>query len=319
MPDKRALIFGISGQDGSYLARFLLQRNYSVYGVTRSRDERTFANLLALGIQDRVCLHEGLITRARDVNRLIHEIGPTEIYNLAGPSSVSLCELNPDQSRWSILEGARNILISARQCRNNSPKVFFAGSGDCFGPVKSPVNETTAFAPVSAYGLAKAEMSRLVRQYRERDSLFCVVGILFNHESPFRSENFVIGKVVAHVRRILSGDDGGIQLGDVGVVRDWGWAPEYVDAMWRMLQVDEPSDFIIASGQSERLENFVAAIYGSCGLDWRNFVELGDQRRAHEIPKSYADPSRALHELKWQARLGINHMAPRLVYRNHEA
>jgi GDPmannose 4,6-dehydratase len=314
---KRALIFGISGQDGSYLARFLIKKNYEVHGVTRKIGEETLAKLRTLGIDDRVSLHEQVITDQQGIRSLIHEIGPSEIYNLAGPSSVTLSERDPNGTREIMLRGAENILSTVKDIRHDAPRIFFAGSGDCYGVLRAPADEDSPFSPVSAYGRAKAEVCSLAREYRDRYQVFCVVGILFNHESPFRSETFVIGKVAGHVRRVLRGETKPIRLGDISVIRDWGWAPEYVDAMWRMLQINEPKDLIIASGRSERLETFISSLYGCCDLDWRRFVRPNFDRRPNEIVSSYANPNRALKELGWQAKITMEEMAARLVNEDH--
>jgi GDPmannose 4,6-dehydratase len=311
----RALICGISGQDGALLAKHLLDKGYTVVGTSRDAEISTFGNLTRLGIRDRVRCVSMTLTDFRSVLQTLIENEPAEIYNLAGQSSVGLSFAQPVETLESITSGTLNLLEAVRFLKLPA-RLYSAGSSECFGdrPSGEPADERTAFRPRSPYGVAKAAAFWMVANYREAYGLFASSGILFNHESPLRPTRFVTRKIVAAANRIALGSDEKLVLGDLSIVRDWGWAPEYVDAMWRMLQLDQPDDFVIASGRSHSLQDFVRLVFASLDLDWREHVRTDESfYRAAEIRESRADPKKAFEKLSWRAEVGFDDLVSRLV------
>lgn len=310
---KRALIFGVSGQDGAFLSRLLLEKGYEVFGASRDAQVASFAHLRRLRIADQVKLFSVAMTDLGSVLRLIGDVAPDEVYNLAGQSSVGLSFDQPIETIESIAVGTLNVLQALRFSRKPS-RFYSAGSGEVFGDTgRAPANETTAFRPRSPYGIAKAAAFWEVANYREAYGLYACTGILFNHESPLRPERFVTRKIVSGAVRIAR-EGGGLQLGTLGIHRDWGWAPDYVDAMWRMLQRDEPADFVIASGATNSLECFVERVFAAVGLRWRQHVECDETlRRATDITFSAADPGHALRSLGWSATVSFDEVIARMV------
>lgn len=311
----KALICGISGQDGALLARLLLEKGYDVVGTSRDAELSRFANLERLGIADRVRTCSMTLTDFRSVIQVLRETEPDEVYNLAGQSSVGLSFAQPVETLESIAFGTLNLLEALRFV-GASTRLYNAASSECFGaaPADAPANESTPFHPRSPYGVAKATAFWTVANYREAYGLFATSGILFNHESPLRPDRFVTRKVVRAAVRIAAGSREKLRLGALAVVRDWGWAEEYVDAMWRMLQHEAPADFVIATGRSHSLERFVERCFDLLGLDWRDHVERDDSLlRASDIAESHGDPSRARALLGWEARVDFDEMLRRLI------
>jgi GDPmannose 4,6-dehydratase len=266
---RRALICGISGQDGAYLARSLLKRGYLVFGTSRDAASASFDNLKRLGVLDRVDFVSMASKDFRSVLQAVEWAAPDEIYSLAGQSSVGLSFEAPAETLESIVFGKLNLLEVVRL---TAPRARFynASSSGCFGDLfHVPATEGSAFQPCSPYGVAKTSAHMLVANYRQAYGLFASNGILFNHESPLRPEKFVTRKVTAAAVRIANGSDEKLTLGNLAIVRDWGWAPEYVKSMWQILQADEPDDFIIATGQSHSLQDFVETSFAHVNLDWR--------------------------------------------------
>jgi GDPmannose 4,6-dehydratase len=312
---KKALICGISGQDGSLLAQLLLDKGYSVVGTSRDAELSSFSKLASLGIEGKVKTCSMALTDFRSVLQVIADNAPDEVYNLAGQSSVGLSFAQPVETLESIAFGTLNLLEVLRHLGRDI-RLYNASSSECFGETSpdAPATETSPFAPRSPYGVAKATAHWEVANYREAYGLFAVSGILFNHESPLRPDRFVTRKVVRAACRIAAGSDETLKLGALNVVRDWGWAEEYVDAMWRMLQLDQPTDFVIASGRSHSLEQFVERAFEHLGLDWRDHVTTDPGLlRATEIRSSYGDPSKAARLLKWRATTTFDDMLRRLV------
>ena len=300
---KTALICGVTGQDGAYLAQLLLEKGYRVTGSSRDAQTAPVANLARLGIADRVPLCSIAPNDFRSVLQAITRVRPDEIYNLAGQSSVGLSFEQPMETLESIATGTVNFLEAIRF--SGTPIRFYnAGSGECFGNAgDAPATEETPFRPRSPYAVAKSAAFWEVANYREAYGLYACSGLLFNHESPLRHERFVTMKVVAAVVRIARGSKERVRLGDTSIVRDWGWAPEYVDAMWRMLQRDRPADYVIATGESHSLDEFVAAAFAEAGLEAREWVEAdASLRRPVDIAVGRADPGRAARELGWRAQ-----------------
>jgi GDPmannose 4,6-dehydratase len=301
---KRALICGISGQDGAYLAQLLLAQGYEVHGTSRDAQLASFAGLSALGIRDRVQVRSMAGTDFRSVLQVLLKVEPDEIYNLAGQTSVGLSFEQPVETLDSISMGTLNLLEGMRilgmRCR-----YYNAGSSECFGDTAgAAADEETPFRPRSPYGVAKAAAFWTVANYRESYGLFACSGILFNHESPLRPQRFVTRKIVEAACRIADGDRDGLVLGNLEVTRDWGWAPEYVDAMWRMLQQPQPRDYVIATGQSYSLRAFVDCAFAAVGLDAAAYLAVDPAlARPSDIAVSRGDPSRAASDLGWRASL----------------
>jgi GDPmannose 4,6-dehydratase len=298
---KKALIFGVSGQDGAYLARFLLAQGYQVAGTSRDAQMASFANLVALGIRDRVALHSVTLTDFRSVLEVLMRVVPDEIYHLAGQSSVGLSFDQPVETFHSIGVGTLNLLESVRFL--GAPvRLYNASSSDCFGDTGGqPATEATPFSPRSPYAVAKAAAHFEVANYREAYKLFACSGILFNHESPLRPRHFVTRKIASAACRIAAGSGERLRLGNLDVARDWGWAPEYVEAMWRMLQRDAPEDLVIATGTTISLREFTAEAFAAVGLDWRDHVEVDPSLyRPADIAVSRANPAKAGRVLGWK-------------------
>lgn len=300
---KRALICGIGGQDGSYLAKLLLGKGYDVWGTSRDAQSASLSNLKTLGITDQVTVLSMAPNDFRSVFQAVERSDPVEIYNLSGQSSVGLSFEQPAETLESIVTGVLNLLEVAR-LRGKKVAIYQAGSSECFGDTGDvPATEQTPFHPRSPYAVAKSSAHWLVSNYREAYGLNCYTGILFNHESPLRPPRFVTRKIIAGAKRIAQGDGEKLTLGNLDIARDWGWAPEYVDAMWRMLQTDQPGDFLIATGQTTQLSDFVAEAFAYFDLDWRDHVVQSDTfNRPSDIAISRADPSRAAERLDWRAQ-----------------
>jgi GDPmannose 4,6-dehydratase len=270
---KVALIAGITGQDGAYLARFLLGKGYVVHGTSRDAALARLDGLIALGICDKVALHSMSPADFQSVARVIEGVAPDEIYNLSGQSSVSLSFTQPAETLSGIVLGTLNMLEMLRRVGGRA-RFYNAGSSECFGDTGTcAANEQTAFRPKSPYGVAKAAAISLVANYRESYGLFACSGLLFNHESPLRPSRFVSRKITAAAATIGAGSRARLALGNLSICRDWGWAPDYVEAMWKMLQCDQPDDFVIASGVAHSLEEFVATAFAVVGLNWRDHVD----------------------------------------------
>lgn len=311
---RKALICGVSGQDGAYLAQLLLSRGYELWGTSRDAQVANFSNLKALGILERVSVLSMAQTDFRSVLNGLARSEPDEVYFLSGQSSVGLSFDQPAESIESMALGVLNLLEAVRFL-GRPIRVYHASSSESFGDVgPHRANEETPFRPRSPYGVAKASAHWLVTNYREAYGLYSCNGILFNHESPLRQARFVTRKIVSAACRIQSGSGERLRLGRLDVARDWGWAPDYVDAMWRMLQVDTPGDYVIATGQSHTLEQFVQSVFVRVGLDWREFVDIDPALfRPSEIAHSVGDPGKAAAELGWTSRTNFPELIERLV------
>ncbi|MBI4913938.1 MAG: GDP-mannose 4,6-dehydratase [Acidobacteria bacterium] len=309
----RALIVGISGQDGAYLAAQLLRRGYEVSGSSRDAQLASFANLERLGILQQVRMESISPGDFRSVLQALQRTEPDEVYFLAGQSSVGLSFAQPVETLDSIAVGALNLLEAIR-FTGRPVRLYHAGSGECFGDMAGLADEETPFRPRSPYAVAKATATWLVANYREAYGIHACTGILFNHESPLRPERFVTRKIVAGVCRIAAGKARKLSLGNLAIRRDWGWAPEYTEAMWRMLQQPEPGDFVIATGASRSLQEFVACAFGAVGLDWREHVESDPGLlRPTELRGGAGDPRRARERLGWTATVGMEEVVARMV------
>ena len=310
----RALICGVGGQDGAYLAKLLLSKGSEVWGTSRDAQASEFRNLTTLDIADRVTLCSMAPNDFRSVLSVVARCKPDEIYFLAGQSSVGLSFDQPVETLESITIGTLNVLEAVRFVSKDI-RIYHASSSECFGDVgKLAANEKTAFAPRSPYAVAKASAHYMVANYREAYGLYACSGLLFNHESPLRPARFVTRKVVDAAVRIARGSNEKLILGRLDISRDWGWAPDYVEAMWRMLQQTQPRDYVIATGVTTSLEEFVSAVFSHLNLNWREHV-INDSMlyRPSDISYSQADPSRVMQELGWQASVAMPARAGLLV------
>ena len=304
---KRALICGISGQDGSHLAALLLQKGYEVVGTSRDAIATSFSNLAVLNIRQQVQTASMTLNDFRSVLNVVQRYAPDEIYNLAGQTSVGFSFEQPVEAMESIAQGTLNMLEVLRFLEK--PIRFYnAGSSECFGDTGDiAAVENTPFRPRSPYAVAKASAHWLVRSYRESYGLFACTGILFNHESALRSERFVTQKIVRTAARIANGHQEVLELGNLAIWRDWGWSPDYVQAMWQMLQQDRADDFIIATGTSISLEDFIARVFSFFNLNWKNHVRVNKALfRPSDIHMSRANPSKAQKELGWAAKTRLD-------------
>jgi len=311
---KTALICGVSGQDGAYLAQLLLSKGYTVYGGSRDAQMSSFRNLSRLGIREAVQVVSVNINDFRSVLQTLLRVKPDEVYNLAGQSSVGLSFEQPVETLESISVGTLNLLEAIRF--SNLPIRFYnAGSSECFGDTGSiPADEQTPFRPRSPYGVAKAAAFWQVANYREAYQLHASTGILFNHESPLRPERFVTQKIVATACRIADGSTETLTLGNIDIARDWGWAPDYVVAMWQMLQQDQADDYVIATGHTTKLRDFIRVVFEAVGLNWEEHVQTDPSFfRPTDIAEGHANPAKAAQQLGWQATLTMQDVGRQMV------
>jgi len=300
---KVALISGVSGQDGAYLAKLLLSKGYEVWGSSRDAQGASFSNLIRLGIKDKIKFLSMVPEDFRSVFVALRKSQTDEVYYLAGQSSVGLSFEQPAETIQSIALGTLNMLEACRML-DKPPKVYYAGSSECFGDTAGmSANELTPFHPQSPYAVAKASAFWLVDNYREAYDLFVCTGILFNHESPLRPARFVTQKIISTAKRIKEGSNETLELGRLDISRDWGWAPEYVEAMWLMLQQNTAEDLVIATGETNPLEVFVAEVFAQLGLGWKEHVKQNPEfMRPTDILVSVGDATKAREKLGWQAK-----------------
>lgn len=299
----KALICGVNGQDGSYLAKLLLSKGYVVWGTSRDVQASSMNNLVRLGIAEQVQLLSMAPSDFRSVFSAIDGSDPDEIYYLAGQSSVGLSFEQPAETLESIVSGVLNLLEVIR-LRKRLVRLYNAGSSECFGNTNGKAaDESTPFNPRSPYAVAKASAHWLVANYRDAYGLHASTGILFNHESPLRPRRFVTQKIIQASHRIASGSPERLTLGRLDVFRDWGWAPEYVEAMWAMLQLERPTDFVIATGKTYSLEEFAKHAFLIQSLNWRDYVDVSSEYlRPADISVSAGNPSKANRLLNWTAK-----------------
>ena len=302
----KALICGVSGQDGAYLARFLLEKGYEVIGTSRDALAASFPNLARFGIADRVQTVSMAVNDFRSVLSTLKRHCPDEVYNLASQSSVGLSFEQPVETIDSIVMGTLNLLEAMRFV-DHPIRFYSAGSSECFGDTgQTPATEDNPFRPRSPYAVAKASAHGLVTNYREAYGLSCCTGILFNHESPLRPERFVTQKIVRGAARIAQGTQQKLRLGNLDIQRDWGWAEEYVVAMWLMLQREAPIDYVIATGRTVPLEYFVSLSFSHFGLKWADHVVIEPTLlRPSDIRAGRGNPARARAELGWHHTLEV--------------
>jgi GDPmannose 4,6-dehydratase len=304
---KRALITGITGQDGSYLAEFLLDKGYQVFGIIRRSSSFNRARIDHLSIgpyaaDGRFNLLYGDLNDPGSIERILRTVKPDEVYNLGAQSHVGISFEIPEYTSESTGLGALRILNAFRET-GLRPRFYQASSSELFGLVQEvPQTEKTPFYPRSPYACAKAYAFHITRNYREAYGFYACNGILFNHESPRRAENFVTRKITRTATRIKLGLERKLHLGNLDAKRDWGYAPEYVEAMWLMLQQSEPDDYVIATGETHTVREFVEETFSLLGLDWREYV-VSDPNylRPSEVELLLGDSSKAKSELGWEA------------------
>lgn len=311
---RTALIVGVSGQDGAYLSKLLLDRGYEVHGTSRDAQASSFSNLTRLGIRDRIKLWSMSTTDFRSTLQVLLKVQPSEVYNLSGQSSVGLSFDQPVETLESVATGTLNLLEGIR-FSGLPVRLYSAGSGEVYGDTGGvPATEEMRFAPRSPYAVAKAAAYWQVTNYREAYQLYACTGILFNHESPLRPERYVTRKIVAAACRIADGSGETLVLGNMDIARDWGWAPEYVEAMWLMLQQDVADDYIVATGVTRTLEEFVEAAFSCVSLDWREHVKSDPSLyRPADIRHGAANPTKANAKLGWQASKKGNDVVASMV------
>jgi GDPmannose 4,6-dehydratase len=310
----RALICGISGQDGTYLAELLLRKGYTVIGTSRDAQTSSFSNLSQLGIAGKIQLESMATHDFRSVLHLLRKAEADEIYNFSGQSSVGLSFGQPVETLDSHIAGTLNILEGIRFL--GKPTRFYnAGSGECYGDTEpGGAVEDAPFRPRSPYAVAKSAAYWLVANYREAYGLHATTGILFNHESPIRPQRFVTRKVIATACRIARGSGEKLTLGNLQIRRDWGWAPEYVEAMWKMLQCEQPHDFIIATGESHSLEDFVKEAFAQLDLNWRDHTVVSDGLlRPSDISEGKGNAAKAERLLGWKAQAHMKEVIAMMV------
>jgi GDPmannose 4,6-dehydratase len=311
---KKALITGITGQDGSYLAELLLEKGYAVHGIIRRSSMFNTGRIDHL-YQDphdedaRLFLHYGDLTDGSRLVTLLGKIQPDEVYNLAAQSHVRVSFDEPEFTGMTTGMGTTRLLEAIRMVGLNC-RYYQASSSEMFGATPPPQNEDTPFWPRSPYGAAKVYSYWMTRNYREAYGMFAVNGILFNHESPCRGETFVTRKIAMAAARIATARQKYVYLGNLDAVRDWGYAPEYVDAMWRMLQVDEPTDYVVATGQAHTIRDFLDAAFGCVNLRWEDHVRFDERYlRPSEVDSLIGDASKAERLLGWKPAVYAEELA----------
>jgi GDPmannose 4,6-dehydratase len=303
----KALIFGISGQDGVYLSQFLLNKGYKVFGTSRDTKGNNLNNLKKINKKNQIEITSLNLKDFQSVLKRIDILRPDEIYNLSGLTSVSLSFEKPAEALESIANVTLNIL-EAILFIDPTIKYYNASSSECFGDTgKFSANEETPFKPCSPYGVAKTTAHLLVKNYRETRKLFASNGILFNHESPIRSKYFVTQKIVYAATKISAGNKERLKLGNLAISRDWGWAPDYVNAMWSIIQQPKADDFIIATGKTTTLEQFVKKTFKFYNLNWKDYVDVDNSLlRPSDIKISKGNPLKAKKILGWTATKNID-------------
>jgi GDPmannose 4,6-dehydratase len=317
-----ALITGVAGQDGSYLAELLLEQGYEVHGVMRRTSTINTWRLDGIYHDPHdpgspFFLHYGDVTDSTVMNNLLRRIQPDEVYHLAAQSHVQVSFEMPEYTADVTGTGTIKLLEAIRQVSDTSGKAikfYQASSSEMFGSTPPPQNEDTPFHPRSPYGAAKVFAYWATVNYRESYGMFATNGILFNHESPRRGETFVTRKISRAVARIVQGKQQALYLGNLDARRDWGFAGDYVDAMWRMLQADEPDDFVIATGEAHTVREFCELAFGHVGLDWERYVKVDPRYfRPAEVDYLLGDPAKATRVLGWKPQVSFPELVRRMV------
>ena len=312
---KTALIIGISGQDGSYLADFLLKKGYEVYGTSRDAEIQSFSNLKKLKIYNKCHLLSLSLNDISNIIQCLKNSNPDEIYNLSGQSSVGLSFEHPYETYTSISNATLNILEAIR-IQNKDCKFYNACSSECYGNIPEPLSadEDTNFKPRSPYAVAKSSAFWTTALYREGYGIFASSGILFNHESPLRPKRFVSQKIIDAAIQISKGNKQYIEMGDIDIERDWGWAPEYVEAMYLMLQQKTPNDYVICTGETLSLRELIKEVFNQLDLDYNDHIRYKDTyKRPSEIQRSSGDNSKAQRKLNWTPKIKTKEVITKLL------
>ncbi len=309
---KRALITGISGQDGSYLAELLLEKGYEVHGLVRRSS--TFNTGRIDHVRDRIKLHYGDLVDSTSLHTVIRNVKPDEVYNLAAQSHVRVSFELPEYT-CDVTGAGVGRLLEAIRISGLTTKFYQASSSELYGKVvESPQRETTPFHPRSPYAVAKAYGFYLTQNYREAYGMYACNGILFNHESPRRGENFVTRKITRAVGRIVAGLEKTLSLGNLDAKRDWGFAGDYVLAMWQMLQLDTPDDYVVATGETHSVKEFLALAFGRAKLNWEDFVQLDPRQiRPAEVDVLLGDASKAKRDFGWEPKVSFEALVAMMV------
>lgn len=321
---KRALVTGITGQDGSYLAELLLAKGYEVHGLIRRASTFNTSRIDHLYVDPhdptaKLFLHYGDLSDGSRLVTLLSEIDPDEVYNLAAQSHVRVSFDEPEHTADTTGTGTIRLLEAVR-LSGIETRFYQASSSELYGATPPPQSETTPFYPRSPYAAAKLYSYWITKNYREAYDMFAVNGILFNHESPRRGETFVTRKITRAVARIKAGTQNELYLGNLDAIRDWGYAAEYVEGMWRMLQSDAPGDYVLATGVGYSIRDFLDASFGHVGLDWREFVKFDERYlRPTEVDALIGDPSKAKEELGWTPTIDGKELARLMVDADIEA
>ena len=320
---KRALITGITGQDGSYLAELLLENGYEVHGIIRRTSTFNTDRIDHIYVDPhnenaRLFLHYGDLTDGTMLRRILEEVQPVEIYNLGAQSHVRVSFDSPEYTVDTVGMGTLRILEAIRDYQRRTGievRFYQAGSSEMFGKVQDiPQKETTPFYPRSPYACAKVYAHWQTVNYRESYGLFACNGILFNHESPRRGETFVTRKITRAVARITAGRQKKLYLGNLDAKRDWGYAKDYVKAMWLMLQQDAPDDYVVATGETHSVEEFLQAAFGHVNLKWQDYVEFDERYlRPAEVDLLIGDPSKAKEKLGWEPSVTFDELVKLMV------
>ncbi len=322
MERKRALITGITGQDGSYLAELLLDKGYEVHGIIRRASTFNTDRIDHLykdphDPDARLFLHYGDLTDGTGLRRILERVQPDEIYNLAAQSHVKVSFEQPEYTADVVATGTLRLLEALRdymQVSGREVRFYQAGSSEMFGAAPPPQSEKTPFYPRSPYAVAKVAAYWYAVNYREAYGMFIANGILFNHESPRRGETFVTRKITRAAGRIKLGLQKKLYLGNLDAKRDWGFAGDYVEAMWRMLQQPEPDDYVVATGESHSVREFLEEAFGLLGLDWRDYVEIDPRYfRPTEVDYLLGDPTKAKEKLGWEPRVSFKELVKMMV------
>ncbi len=311
----RALITGITGQDGSFLAKFLLSKGYEVYGIVRRTSTQNLWRLMALDVLNKVTLIPGDVTDPARMYEVIRDVKPDEVYHLASQSHVGFSFENPVSTSEATGLSVLYLLDAIRRV-DTSIRFYFAGSSELFGNVKSngPLNEDTPFHPESPYAVAKLYGYWMTRVYRESYGMFAVSGILFNHESELRGLDFVTRKISNAVARIVLGLQRDLALGNLKAKRDWGYAPEYVEAMYLMLSNERPVDYVVATGETHSVEEFVQEAFDYVGLDYHEYVRVDPRyMRPNDVNVLLGDHTRITNDLGWKPRTIFKELVHKMV------
>ena len=315
---KRAFITGVSGQDGSYLAELLLDKGYDVHGLVRRSSTLNRTRIDHLHQHDRLHLHYGDLTDGVSLVNLVRSIEPDEVYNLGAMSHVKVSFEMPDYTASTNSIGTLRLLEAIRAARLDC-RFYQASTSEMFGSTPPPQDEHSKFHPRSPYGSSKLQAHWVTVNYREAYGLYAVSGILFNHESPRRGENFVTRKITKAVAAIDAGVEDHVTLGNLDAVRDWGYAPEYVEGMWRMLQQDEPDDFVLATGEGHSVKEFLEAAFSHAGLAWEDHVRFDEGfTRPAEVDALIGNPAKAHRDLGWKAHTTALDLARLMVDADRE-